>query len=58
LSTPALTADELEKLAEWEKEERTARYMLSQKLPDSVVVRIHKLNTVKKKWDLVKEEYT
>jgi len=58
LSTPTAKPDEMEKLAEWEKEERMAQYMLSQKLPDSVVVQVHKLDTVKKKWDLVKEEYT
>ena len=58
LSTPTAKPDEIEKLAEWEKEERMARYMLSQKLPGSVIVQVHKLGTVKKKWDLVKEEYT
>jgi transposase InsO family protein len=42
----------------WEKEERIARYMLSQKLPDSAVVRVHKLKTVAEKWAAVSAEYT
>ena len=58
LNTPMAMADELKKLAKWEKEEHMAQYMLSQKLPNTIVVQIHKLDTVKKKWDLVKEEYT
>jgi gag-polypeptide of LTR copia-type len=32
--------------------------MLSQKLPDSAVVRIRKLDTVAKKWELVSDEFT
>jgi hypothetical protein len=56
--SPTPSKDEQEKLDEWEKEERTARYMLSQKLPDSAVVRICKLDTVAKKWELVSNEFT
>jgi gag-polypeptide of LTR copia-type len=50
--------EELDAIASWEKEERIARYMLSQKLPDSAVVRVHKLDTVAEKWNAVLAEYT
>ena len=48
--------DEQEKIDEWDKEELTTHYMLSQKLPDSVV-QICKLTTVAEKWKLVEEEF-
>ena len=49
--------DEQEKIDEWDKEELTIHYMLSQKLLDSIVIRIHKLATVAEKWKLVEEEF-
>jgi len=56
-SSPATQA-ELDAIAAWEKEERIARYMLSQKLPDSAVVRVRKLSTVAQKWTTISDEYT
>jgi hypothetical protein len=57
LTSPTPLKDEEEKLDEWEKGECTTRYMLSQKLPDSAVIRIRKLDTVAKKWELVSNEF-
>src|SRR5882724_13392841 len=52
------TADEQKDIDAWEKEERISSYMLSQKLPDSAVMRIRKLDSVAEKWKAVKDEFS
>jgi hypothetical protein len=57
LSTPP-TEPELEKQLQWDKDERSARSLLTQKLPDSTVVLIHSKTSVKERWGEVVKEYT
>ena len=46
------------KADEWDKDERVAKYMLTQRLPDSTVVHIQKLTTVTEQWAVIMKEYT
>src|SRR6266849_6929290 len=47
-----------DKLKEWEEDENTAAYMLSQKLPDSTLAQTYKCMTVVEAWKKIVEEYT
>ncbi|THH14813.1 hypothetical protein EW146_g5572 [Bondarzewia mesenterica] len=53
-----LSETELELLEKWEKDERTAQYLLVQRIPDSTVVRIRKLSEVTDQWAAIISEYT
>jgi hypothetical protein len=57
LSTPP-TEQQLANKLQWEKDERSARSLLTQKLPDSTVVLIHSKTSVKERWEAVVREYT
>ena len=52
------TAAEIGAKSQWEKDERSAKTLLTQKLPDSTVMEIHSLKSVKERWDAVVKEYT
>jgi gag-polypeptide of LTR copia-type/Zinc knuckle len=54
----AVTADERSAITGWEKDERSAKSLLTQKLPDSTLIRVHKEVTVKNRWDAIVHEYT
>ena len=43
---------------QWEKDERSAKTLLTQRLPDSTVMEIHSKKTVKERWEAVVKEYT
>jgi transposase InsO family protein len=51
------TPDEDEMIEAWEYSDSVAGYLLSQRLPDTTVMRLSSCNTTKKKWDLVTSEY-
>ena len=52
-------ADELSKLQlQWDKDERSAKSLLTQKIPDSTLMRIHTKKTVVERWNLIVTEYT
>ena len=53
-----VTSDELEAMAKWDYEDQVARYLLSQRLPDSTAVRMGPYTTAKARWDRVHTEYT
>ena len=61
-SAPVTTTNstDAEKAAkiQWEKDERSAKTLLTQRLPDSTVMEIHSKTTVKDRWDAVVKEYT
>ena len=57
LSNPA-SEPELAAKLQWEKDERSAKSLLTQKLPDSTLVLIHSKTTVKERWEAVVKEYT
>ena len=71
IALPAATAtpvddDAQTKLAEgllvqqlqWDKNERSAKSLLTQKIPDSTLMRVHSKKTVKEHWDAIVVEYT
>ena len=43
---------------QWGKDERSAKTILTQKLPDLMVMEIHSKKTVKERWEVVVKEYT
>src|ERR1700679_3239077 len=53
-ATDALKAAE----TQWDKDERSAKTLLTQKLLDSTVMEIHSKKTVKERWEAVVKEYT
>jgi hypothetical protein len=54
----APTATEMTAIAQWDKDERSAKSLLTQKLPDSTVVLIHGKVLVKERWDVVVKEFS
>ena len=52
------TDEELKAKNQWEKDERSAKTLLTQKLPDSTVMEIHSKKTVMERWEAVVKEYT
>ena len=57
LSTPP-TMKETTAKTQWEKDEQSAKSLLTQKLPDSTVMKIHMKATVQERWSAVVKEYT
>ena len=53
-----VTTGEQEAMAKWDYEDQVARYLLSQRLPDSTAVRMGPYTTAKVRWDRVHAEYT
>ena len=43
---------------QWDKEERSAKSLLTQKIPDSTLMRIHTKRTVVERWNSIVTEYT
>src|ERR1700761_1115632 len=56
ISTESSESQKMEKL-QWDKEERSAKTLLTQKLPDSTVMEIHSKKSVKERWEAVVKEY-
>jgi hypothetical protein len=52
------TATENSVKAQWDKDEHSAKSLLTQKLPDSMVVMVHGKVTVKERWDAVVKEFS
>ncbi|KAA1478898.1 hypothetical protein DENSPDRAFT_743280, partial [Dentipellis sp. KUC8613] len=52
-----LTETQADQLAVWEKDEWTARYLLTQCLPDATLVRMQKFLLVAEKWTAIVQEY-
>jgi len=57
LSNPP-TMKETAAKVQWEKDERSAKSLLTQKLPDSTLMKIHTKTTVRERWEAVEKEYT
>jgi len=57
LSDPA-TVTETAAKSQWDKDECSAKSLLTQKLPDSTLMRIHKKVTARERWQAVEKEYT
>ena len=43
---------------QWNKDERLAKSLLTQKIPDSALMKIQNKKTVKDRWDIIVQEYT
>jgi len=54
----APTTTEVAAIAQLDKDERSAKSLLTQKLPDSTVVMVHGKKTVKERWDAVVMEFS
>ena len=52
LSSPA-TADEIAAKARWDKDERSAKLLLIQRLPDSTLMKIHTKKSVQERWGAI-----
>jgi len=57
LSNP-VTSKETAAKSQWEKDERSAKSLLTQKLPDSMLMKVHMKLTVQERWEAVVKEYT
>jgi hypothetical protein len=57
VSSPA-TAAEAEALTLWNKNERTAKSLLTQKIPDSALILVHSHTRMKDRWDTIVAEYS
>jgi len=57
LSSPATEAETAVE-AQWVKDERSAKSLLTQKIPDGTLMCIHTKTTVKLRWDAIVLEYT
>jgi len=44
--------------SQWEKDECSARLLLTQRLLDSMLMKVHMKPTVQKRWEAVEREYT
>jgi hypothetical protein len=56
---PTLTAEELALIQkQWDKDELSAKSLLTQKIPDSTLMRIHTKKTVRERWEAIVTEYT
>ena len=58
VTTRALTDTEKAAVEKWDKDERSAKSLLTQKIPDSTLMRVHNKRTVKERWDAIVAEYT
>ena len=53
-----LSDTEIAAIDKWDKDERSAKSLLTQKIPDSTLMRVHNKRTVKDRWDAIVTEYT
>ena len=51
------TDGEIEAAEKWEYEDSVASYLLSQRLPDSAVMRLSSCSTTQEQWEMVTKEY-
>jgi hypothetical protein len=54
----APTPDELAAIEKWEKDEHSSRSLLTQKLPDSALMRIRTKPSVRERWEAITKEFT
>ena len=58
VTTTPPTDTEIAAVDKWDKDERSAKSLLTQKIPDSTLMRVHNKRTVKERWDAIVTEYT
>jgi hypothetical protein len=52
------TTDEQEALTKWVKDERTAKALLTHRIPDSTLIRVHGKASLKDRWELIVTEFS
>ncbi|KAF8219857.1 hypothetical protein L208DRAFT_1187909, partial [Tricholoma matsutake] len=52
------TQAESEAIAKWNRDEKSAKALLTHRIPDSTLIRIHGKALLKDRWDLIVAEYT
>ena len=52
-----VTLDEIEAIEKWDHNDLVARYLLSQRLPDSTAVRVGLIPNARLRWDRVQDEF-
>jgi hypothetical protein len=57
VSSPAI-ADEETALAQWNKDDLSAKALLTHQIPDSTLIHVHGKPLLKDRWDLISNEYT
>jgi hypothetical protein len=57
VSTP-LTVAEDTAVTQWNKDDLFAKALLTHRVPDSTLIRVHGKPSLKDQWDLIKNEYT
>ncbi|CAA7264972.1 unnamed protein product [Cyclocybe aegerita] len=57
-ATATPTAAEIAAMEKWDKDERAAKSLLTQRIPDSMLMRIHWKKTVFERWSTIVSEYT
>ena len=58
VSTTPLSDTEIAAIDKWDKDERSAKSLLTQKIPDSTLMRVHAKRTVRERWESIVTEYT
>ena len=56
--TSAPTTEQVAAETQWQKDERSAKSLLTQKIPDGTLMCVHMKTTVKQRWDAIVLEYT
>jgi hypothetical protein len=57
-TTTPLNDTQLAAIDKWDKDERSAKSLLTQKIPDSTLMRVHTKRTVQERWEAIVTEYT
>ena len=57
-TTAPLSDTQLAAVDKWDKDERSAKSLLTQKIPDSTLMRVHTKRTVQERWEAIVSEYT
>ena len=55
---PSPTPDERKAQKDWDNEEALSQYLLSQRIPDSTLMRVRRFTTVAERWTAIVIEYT
>jgi hypothetical protein len=58
ITTTPPNATEIAAVEQWDKDERSAKSLLTQKIPDSTLMCIHTKRTVQERWEAIVAEYT
>ncbi|CAA7259930.1 unnamed protein product [Cyclocybe aegerita] len=57
-ATATPTTAEIAAMEKWDKDERAAKSLLTQRIPDLTLMRIHSKKTIFKRWSTIVSEYT